>query len=456
MTTTRPVRYSARWVLPATSAPIERGAVLVIDGRIAAVGPAASVPLPDGGEDLHLGEAVLLPGLVNVHAHPELSLLRGALEDLPFHLWIPRLRQLKAAAVLSPDDLRDAARWTLAECAAAGVTTVGATEDSDASLHALRDAGMRGIVYREVFSPAPADATSALQGLRDNVSAMRTLETELVRVGVSPHAPYSVSDALFTAVARFAHEQSLPVAVHTAESATEQELVTSGDGFFANALRARGIETVARGASTIDMLQRTGILDLAPLLIHCVRVSADDIAMIVSAGASVAHCPVANARLGHGIAPITELMTAGAVVGIGTDSVASNNRIDMLEEARVAQLMQRARLGSPDVLPTHALLRLVTIDGARALGLDDVTGSLEIGKDADLCAVALDGIHSVPIFDPVGTLFMSASASDVVLTAVRGRVIYRRGVESTLATATLATRMDVLGTRVRVAAASET
>jgi 5-methylthioadenosine/S-adenosylhomocysteine deaminase len=182
-------------------------------------------------------------------------------------------------------------------------------------------------------------------------------------------------------------------------------------------------------------------------------VTADDIAAIVAAGASVAHCPIANARLGHGIAPVTEMMAAGAIVGIGTDSVASNNRIDLIEEARVAQLMQRARLGSPDALPPHDLLRLVTIEGARTLGVDDVTGSLEVGKDADLCAVALDGIHSVPVFDPVGALFLSARASDVVLTVVRGRVLYRANEHTTLDRHALATRMAVLGARVREAAA---
>jgi cytosine/adenosine deaminase-related metal-dependent hydrolase len=444
-------RYAARWILPVASEPVSDGAVLVVAGRIAAVGPRTTVPLPDDAIDVDLGDAILLPGMINVHAHPELSVLRNALEDLPFHEWIPRLRRMKLAVGFDAEDWRDAAMWTCAEAAAAGITSLGATEDSDGALHALRAAGMRGVTWREVFSPSPSDATSALLRLIDIVAEMRDLETDLVRVGVSPHAPYSVADELFSAVAHFARDENLAVAVHAAESETEQLLVTLGTGFFAESLQGRGIATPVRGASTVDMLRRTGILDLAPLLIHCVRVNATDIAHMAASGARIAHCPVANARLGHGVAPLMEMLDAGITAGLGTDSVASNNRIDLLEEARIAQLMQRARLASSSVLPATELLRLVTIDGARALGIDDRVGTLEIGKDADLCAVRLTGIHVRPVIDPVAALFMAARGTDVMLTMVRGRVIYRDGAHLTIDMGALGARFDALGERVRSA-----
>ncbi len=447
-------RYCAQWVVPVTSGPIADGAVLVVDGRIAEVGPRANVPLPDDARDIDLGGAALLPGLVNVHAHPELSVLRGALEDLPFHEWIPRLRRLKHLAACDADDWRDAARWSLAEAAAAGITTLGATEDSDAALHALRDAGMRGIAYREVFAPSTADAHAALRGLRDSVDVMRALETDLVSVGVSPHSPYTVSDALFAAVAQFALAEKLRVAVHVAESETEQQLVTAGDGFFAASLRARGIDTPRRGDSTVDVLRRAGLLELAPLLIHCVRISALDIAAIAAAGARIAHCPTANARLGHGIAPIADALDAGVITGLGSDSVASNNRMDMIEEARTAQLMQRVAQQSPSVLPPRTLLRLATIDGARALGLEQQIGSLDIGKDADLCAITLDRVHAQPVYDPVAAVFLAGRGSDCVLTVVRGRAIYENGVHTTLDVSRLRGRMDTLAARIRAAATS--
>jgi 5-methylthioadenosine/S-adenosylhomocysteine deaminase len=449
------IGYRARWVLPVSSDPIADGVVYVRDGVIIEVVPFASASMSRDAHVVDLGNSILLPGLINVHSHPELSILRGALEDLPFHQWIPRLRRNRAGIRFTADDWRDAARWSCAEAAAGGVTTLGATEDSDAALHALRDAGMRGVAYREVFAPAAADATAALDRLRAQVDEMRALETDLVHVGVSPHAPYSVCDVLFTGVAEFAAKHGLPIAVHASESLAETELVTRGVGAFADALNKRGIETPVRGASTIAMLDRTGILQHAPLLIHCVRVDRTDMQRIAATGSSVAHCPAANARLGHGIAPVAEMLDEGVVVGLGSDSVASNNRIDMLEEARIAQMMQRARLQSATALSSPQLLRLATIDGARALRIDDRVGTLDVGKDADMCAVTIGTPHTRPSFDPVSTLFMSAHAGDVSMTMVRGHVIYRDGRHTTLDVRALADRMDTFGAAVRAAAVDE-
>lgn len=440
--------YRAAWVLPVAGEPIRAGAVMVDPaGRIAAVGPLAAVEPPAGAAIVELGEAALLPGLVNVHAHPELAAFRGALEDLSFRDWILRLVGTKRA-VLDDDAYAAAARWTLVESLRTGVTTLAATESSAASFGALAQAGMRGIVYREVFGPDPAQVQDSMADLRGAVDALRAVETELVRVGVSPHAPYTVSDALFAATARYARDEGLPLAVHAAESAVEHDLVTRGEGDFAPGLQARGIATPPRGRSTVELLARLGVLDARPLLIHCVRVDADDVARLADHGCAVAHCPVANARLGHGIAPLAELRQAGVRVGLGTDSVGSNNRLDLLEEARIASLLQRAHLGSPHVLPPADLLRLVTVDGARALGLDDRVGTLEPGKDADLCAVSLATPHARPVHDPVAALFHAARGSDVVLTAVRGRMLYRDGRVLTLDEAALAGAVEESARRV--------
>jgi cytosine/adenosine deaminase-related metal-dependent hydrolase len=448
----RAVLYTADWVLPVTAPLIRNGAVLVgSDGTIAAVGPADTIDAGSDVERIGLGFSVLLPGLVNAHTHPELTAMRGLLEDLPFHAWIPTLRATKDRAALTYEDFLLAARWTCLESIAHGVTTMGATEDSGAALEAMRDAGMRGVVYREVFGPDPGQAGPALQKLRAKVDAMRLQETELVRVGVSPHAPYTVSDALFEATARYALDESLPLAVHAGEAEVERLLVTAGAGVFAAGLRTRGIATPPRAASSLRLLQQTGVLDTAPLLIHCVLLDDEDIRIAAAHGAAVAHCPVANARLGHGIAPVVEMIAAGLNVGIGTDSVASNNRIDMLEEARTAQLMQRARLASATVLPPSELLRLVTIDTARALHCDARVGSLEVGKDADLCAVSLTAPHTRPVTDPVAALFHSARGADVTLTAVRGRLLYRDGRFVGPGPTDLRGGIDMLGRRLKTA-----
>jgi 5-methylthioadenosine/S-adenosylhomocysteine deaminase len=446
-----PRRYTARWVLPVTNAPIRDGSVLLDEnGRIAAVGPASAVPASENIPQIDLGEAILMPGVVNAHVHLDLSFLRGRLEDRTFPDWIAELLLLKRQAALTAEEALTTARWSCVEAIAAGITTIATTEDGAAGFDAMIDSGMRGIAYHEVFGPDPAQAVSAMAAARDTIALLRERETGHVRVGVSPHAPYSVSDALYRAVAAFARHERLPIAAHIAESHDEQDLVTRGEGTFAARLQARGISTPARARSPVAVLEATGVLELAPLLIHCTRADAADVALLAAAGASVAHCPVANARLGHGIAPITAFQENGVGVAIGTDSVASNNRLDLFEEARFAQMLQRAFLGDATLLTAERLLRMITIDGARALGLDARIGSLETGKDADLCCVSLRAPHARPVHDPLAALFHSARASDVCLTVVAGRTLYTDGVWHTVDVEETRRGVDELAARVTV------
>lgn len=420
--------YTASWVLPVTAPPIRDGALLVdADGRIAAVGPLESMPSEEQAQRIELGDAALLPGLINVHAHPELSAFRGLLDDLPFHEWIPALMRCKRGAALSFEDYLDAARWTCIESLRNGVTTMGATEDSGAGVIALREARMRGLVYLEVFGPAPDQVDSSMALLREKIQRFGLETNERVRIGVSPHAPYTVSDALYTAVAELAQRAHLPVATHAAEAEVEELLLREGLGPFAAGLRSRGIDTAPRAPTTVRLLEQTGLLACQPMLIHALRLSDDDMQRAADAGATIAHCPIANARLGHGIARAVEMRQAGLPVAIGTDSVASNNRLDLLEEARVAQLLQRARLQSASALPASELLEMVTMVPARMLGMADRVGSLEVGKDADFCVVSLAQPHSVPAPDPISAIFHSARGSDVMMTVVQGDVLYVGG-----------------------------
>lgn len=439
--------YAARWVLPVSAPPVSDGAVLV-DGRgiIAAVGPREAIDPPGGVATVELGDSVLLPGLVNVHAHPELAMFRGALEDLPFGDWILRLVGAKRS-VLRDGDYDAAARWTAVEAIRAGITTIAATETSGAAVGALSAAGLRGVVYQEVFGPDPRQADRMIVELRRAVEAATERADSRVRVGISPHAPYTVSDELYRGAAALARAESLPMSLHIAESRPERELVVAGGGEFALGLRAREIATPRRARSPIALLERLGVLEARPVLIHCVDVDERDIRAIAAAGATVAHCAIANAKLGHGVAPVPELRAAGVPVGLGTDSVASNNRLDLLEEARFASLLQRAVHRSMDVLPAGALLRMATIDGAAVLGLQDRIGTLEPGKAADLCAISLAGPHARPVHDPTTAIFHSARAADVVLTVVDGRVLYSGDDVLTLDEREIAGRMDEAANR---------
>ena len=418
------IRYRARWILPISRPPIADGVVAVDNGRIAFAGPHADAPA--GGELVDLGDVALLPGLVNVHTHLELTAMRGFLEDLAFRDWIVTLTSAKRA-VLTHDMLLDSARLGIREGLSAGITTFADTSDSGVSAEAMREARVRGIVYQEVFGPDPAQCENAMAELEGKVEMLRAEASPLVRIGISPHAPYTVSDVLFRATACYARRARLPVAVHIAESAIEHDLITRGEGVFAQGLRARGIAVAARARSPVALLADTGILESSPLLIHCVRVDDNDVQQIVAAGCAIAHCPISNAKLGHGIAPLAEWLAAGITVGLGSDSMASNNRMDLLQEARVASLAQRARLQRFDTLTATTVLELATLGGARALHLDDEIGSLEPGKSADLAAFSLIGDRPSYPEDPATALVFALAGMSASFVAIAGEVKVRDG-----------------------------
>ena len=414
--------YHARWVVPVTAPSIHDGTVAVEDGRIAYVGPRASAP---PGDDVDLEDAVLLPGLVNAHTHLELTAFRGLMPDVRFRDWIVTLQAAKVT-VMTPERYLDAARLGLTEGLRAGITTYADTCDSGVALAAMREMGVRGIMYQEVFCPSADDArvADAIAGLSRRLTELAPRQTPLVRLGVSPHAPYTVCDALFAYAARAGY----PVAVHIAESEAETRLVRDADGPFADGLRSRGIAVEPRARSPIALLDALGVLNTQPLLIHAVRIDEADIAAIASHGASVAHCPVSNAKLGHGIAPLDRLLAAGVAVGLGSDSMAANDRMDLLEEARVATLAQRSRTGRHDTIAPRDALALATIGGARALGVDHLIGSLEVGKDADLAAFPLpagfgDGNPEIAAVFALGGTPARLVTVGGILRAVDGRVL---------------------------------
>jgi cytosine/adenosine deaminase-related metal-dependent hydrolase len=421
-------RYHARWVVPVAMPPVADGTVIVDGAAITWVGPRLHAPA--GGRDEDLGDCTLIPGLVNAHTHLDLTVMRGFLEDLPFFEWVRTLTRARAA-VLTEADLLDSAMLGVAEGLAAGITTFGDTADSDAPMRALLALGARGIAYREVFGPDPAAVADSLDGLKAKVGDMRGRATPLVHVGVSPHAPYSVSDRLFTAVAEYAAREKLPVAVHVAESEDETALVERGEGPFATFLRGRGMVVEPRAPGPVSLLRVAGLVRAGTLLIHCVRATSEDVRAIAHGGCGVAHCPASNAKLGHGIAPLAEFLAAGVRVGLGSDSMASNNQMDLLAEARLAVLMQRARMQEPHTergaLSARGALRLATLGGAEALRLDGEVGSLEPGKQADLVAVAL-GPLAGPAEDPVAAMVFSPAAVRVHRVIIAGRERVRDGV----------------------------
>lgn len=417
------MRYHARWVLPITQPPIENGTVVETDGLITYVGSRVDAP---PGKDYDLGEAILLPGLINTHTHLELTAMRGFLENCQFAAWIDKLRQSRNE-VLDDAMLLDSARFGIAEGIQAGITTYADTCSSGVVMQAMRELGVRGIMYQEVFGPDPSQSVGAMRELEERVEKLRGARTELVSLGVSPHAPYTVSDALYDAAAKFANDRDLPLAMHIAESEAENEIVVSGGGEFADRWRRRGIPVERRARSPIALLEKHDALERGPLLIHCVRVDDADIAIMARHRCAVAHCPASNAKFGHGIAPLLPIMAAGIRVGMGSDSVASNNRMDILDEARLAVLIHRAATRKHDAFGAHQALELATIGGARALGLESRVGSLDVGKDADLVAFRIDISRTTPIGDPYSAAIFALPGRSAELVTVRGRTLVDRG-----------------------------
>lgn len=379
-----------------------------------------------------------MPGLVDVHGHLELTILRGFLEDDDFFRWIRRLTRTKYE-LLSTEELEVSASWGLLEAIRSGVTTLGEVCDLGASVRPLIDSGIRAVVYQEVFGPDPAVAEVAFEGMQERVARHRRAVRDAgaegrVRVGVSPHAPYTVSPALFRRVVdwvlagdaarRDGPAGTCPVSIHAGESAAEGRFTREGRGPFADLLQSRGIDVpTSSGRSPVAWLDDLGVLATRPLLAHCVDSTPDEARRLAEAGATVAHCPISNAKLGHGVAPLGDLWEAGVRVGLGTDSVASGNVCDPLEELRVAAIL--ARTHSP-ARPPRDWIRLATLGGAEALGMEEEIGTLEPGKRADLVAIDLEAPHVAPVHDVEAALVWSASGRDVALTWVGGRLLHDR------------------------------
>ena len=422
---------SAEYVLPISSAPIENGAVAVEKDKITAVGTQKKLAeqFPEAKCE-NFGKAAILPGFVNAHSHLEITAMRGFLdrEEHDFYTWLIKLTKTRGEK-LTDKDIEIAAIFGALEGARAGVTCFGDIgRFGKAGFQALKVNGLRGVTFQETeFSPDNKTADEDFEKLKEKYTRLKEDETKLVKAGLSPHAPYTVSRKLFEKITDYAVCENIKITIHAAESIEEQELMANGAGFFASVYHKYGYEWHNPNCTSIEFLEKIGVLLAKPLLAHCVKVSENDIKLIAESDSRIVHCPKSNAKFGHGTAPLEKFMDNKIRVGFGSDSVASNNICDILEEARFGVLAARNMPDRKRFIEPEEAITAATLGGALALGLEMEIGTLNVGKQADLIVVSLENVAQQPIHDVYSALLFASNARDVRLTMVAGEEIYHDG-----------------------------
>lgn len=444
---------SAKFLLPISSEPIEDGAVAIKEDKIHAIGKTAEIlqKFPES-QQISFGEAVIMPGFVNCHSHLEITVMRGFLDDVDgdFFSWLIRLTKARAKK-LSDDDIKTAALLGGIEGVKAGVTCFGDIgRTGKAGFESLKQNGLRGILFQETeFSPDDKTASEDFNQLKEKFLKLQETESKIVKAGISPHAPYTVSGRLFEKITDFALAEDIKISIHASESEQEQNLMLQGEGFFSDLYKKESINWETPKMSSIEYFSKIGVLRAKPLFAHCVKVSEEDLNLIAESDAAIAHCPKSNAKFGHGVAPLAKFFEKNIRTGFGSDSVASNNTCDILEEARFAALLARTRSEENKFIDAENIIKTATIGGASTLGLENEIGTLETGKQADIIAISLDEPAQMPVYDIYSTLLFTANARDVIWTMVAGEELYRNGELKKIDEDEIKAKMKIVASKLR-------
>ncbi|HFC52832.1 MAG TPA: TRZ/ATZ family hydrolase [Gammaproteobacteria bacterium] len=410
----------ARWVIPVEPADTvhEGHAIAIQDGRILEILPSAEAETRYRAESCHhLSEHVLIPGLVNTHTHAAMSLLRGLADDLPLMEWLNEHIWPAEGRWVSTEFVRDGTQLAIAEMLRSGTTCFNDMYFfPDVTGHVASSAGMRAVIGLIVIDLPTAWAANADEYLHKGIEVHDQFRANpLIRCAFAPHAPYTVSDAPLERIRTYAEELDLPIHIHLHE--TESEVT--------EALKMDGRRPMQR----LDDLE---LLSPRLMAVHMTRLEEHEIERFATCGGHVVHCPESNLKLASGFCPLQQLLEAGINVALGTDGAASNNDLDMLGEMRSAALLAKAVAGRPGAVPAATALRMATLGGARALGLDDKIGSLEPGKEADMVAIDLGNIETRPIYHPLSQLVYAAGREQVSDVWIAGRHLLKERALTTL------------------------
>jgi 5-methylthioadenosine/S-adenosylhomocysteine deaminase len=399
----------ARWVIPVEPSGTvhQHAAIAVQGGRIVEVLPSNNAATRYAArETVQLTEHAVIPGFVNVHTHAAMALFRGLADDLPLMQWLQEHIWPAEAKWVSPEFVHDGAALAIAEMLKSGTTCFGDMYFfPEETARACSANGMRAVVGLILIDFPTAYAQDPEEYLHKGLKLRDDLRTnDLVTTAFAPHAPYTVSDSPLTKLRMLNDELNLPLQMHVHETAHE----------VAEAERASGQRPLAR-------LKALGLLQPNLIAVHMTQLLDEEIAWLAESRVNVAHCPESNLKLASGFCPVHKLMQAGVNVALGTDGAASNNDLDMLSEMRTAALLAKGVAQEATALPAAAALRMATLNGARALGLDSRIGSLEAGKAADLVAIDLSTVPTQPVYDPISQIVYAAGREQVTDVWVNGR-----------------------------------
>ncbi len=405
----------ARWVAPVVPQGVllYQHAVVLQAGKILDICPQADAARYQAQEEVYLGAHILIPGLINLHTHAAMALMRGLADDKPLMPWLQQHIWPAEQALISPDFVRDSSLLACAEMLKGGIT---AFNDMyffpQATANASLQAGMRANLGLVVLEFATRYASHAAEYIEKGLDARDSWRTEpLISSSFAPHAPYTVSDASFERVMTYAAQLNLGIHTHLHETTAE----------IAESEQKYHLRPLAR-------LANFGLLGPQVSFAHAVHLLPQEMALLAENSCHIAHCPSSNLKLASGIAPIKQCLEHRINIGLGTDGAASNNRLDMFTEMRTAALLAKGSSGDAETLPAYQALEMATINGARALGMEDRIGSLEAGKCADLTAVCLDAWETEPVFDPISHLVYAAGREHVSHVWVNGALQYQDGV----------------------------
>ena len=419
MSTEKPIQADllihAKWILPVVPAGtvLEDHAVAIRDRKIVAITASKDAQSSvSATSSIRLDQHALIPGLVNVHGHSAMSLLRGIADDIPFKQWLEQVVWPMESKFVSAEFVRQGANLAIAEMIYSGTTCFADMYFfPDEVARAALDANMRV----QLASPVLDFPTIWAQDAEEYIHKATELHdnyrnSELVHTAFGPHAPYTVSDHPLMKISTLAEELDVPIHMHVHETAQEVEEAVQTDG-----------------RRPLQRLAELGLLSPRLICVHATQLLDTEIELLAAHGASVAHCPESNLKLASGLCQVAKLLDAGVNVALGTDGCASNNDLDMFSEMRCAALLAKIVAADASALPAPQALELATINAARALGLDAVIGSLETGKYADITAVNLDRLNTMPLYNPVSQLVYAAQASQVSHVWCGGRLIFEEG-----------------------------